>query len=970
MPATRRSAAGARNSLLNHFQATKRGSQSAVERNKKSLAGKSNQQGVEAARNAGTSEEESQAPSRLTALAGPNLPDKTDSSGRFVTPEPYASQQRPSDTRESSDSVQLLHAEHKSPVSVRQDPDKKKLFLLISPRARIASGSGTNGTSLDHLRSQPSDAGQDFVASLQRSPTADRTPVRETPPALREPPQAPRKRRLSQLSYQTFHETYEDSPLPTDKQRPSYKAFGASQEGGLSLTEALQTSAGGHARVSLAEHDAAAAAHHRTPSRPTPRDLGRTARREDEDDGDGDLVITPRTVRQRPTGHPLTPFATPSQAATFKDPFRGPRPKPTLSAGIFSYACASPAAKPKGIHPRHPRAIVGGEEDNPFIDAEAAQAATAQSASDSASIQELSKSFPSARYNVSLSLPLPAHYQTLMVLHTAIEQALVVQLATVGVGSSSVTSTDINEGAASIIRLPNLIAFAALRPLVERSAERRLGSVELARLLYIWTHGSAPSTQLTAGKDAPLLPPPTHSPRTSESPALSGLGFVLGRQRTLDASGRRKWDWSLGIELTVSRGRRAATPPLQVSFGSGDSEVTTNSLPRTPQMKSSGDGVFGLQTPPCTPPSAKRRREMGDDGSPRSPAKYGERTGRDGMSFVALWNNGIEERKNEVGRRLRALCAAEMERWLGRKDGEDDASLQQMLRRRRAQTPEAGRSDVAVGAGGLITPSATREQGRQPGAKIVRYDAAALAEGAEHGLIKVREEEEEEEDWCLPGPGEELSSWPSGFELKSCAPVPCVLLPSLKDATESALRHRDGNDKLSSSSSLPQRVSHQDIGVDAQPNPGPLSLMERIRAKEAQQKASVAERHPGVANHETREGALASYKRRSTLSRLNDVASNLYLLFTSSPAFGAENRRGNRLPVLALSDVLASMTKSSKVALSGVEARGALDLLSELCPGFVHVEGMGAQEWVRLCGGGQGLNEVRHRVREELQATL
>lgn len=978
MPATRRSAAASGPSLLNHFQATKPRAQ-AINRSSSVDKGKAKAQHVEidhCTPPASSSNPSSQAPAQARisgeALQRFETPEPLGAPGRMCLYSSSSSLSSSSPTRQSPETLELLQPEHKSSVSVRQDPDRKKLFLIISPNARnlADSKSGDVDAAIASLSSASSQTAQLNAFQRAGSPATDRTPVRETPATLREPPQAPRKRRLSHFSYQALRSGFEHSPVPVDKKRPSFKTFEGSQESGLSLAEAGHTLERPYGKkLRLDGNDSVE--HTCTSSRTIQGDCPTWSRRSeigDDEDGDTDLLITPRKVRQCPVGHPLTSFATPKQAATFVDPFKRPRPKPTLSAGIFSFVSSS-KEKPAKQHPRHPKVTLGSEEDNPFLDGELAQASDLERQEAAKKARSSVKSIIAPIYTLSTKLPLPNHYQSLLMLHTAIEHALVVQLATTGIGSSSTTFIDtasVSGASSSLVRLPNLITFGALRPLVERTAGRRLGSIELARLMYVWSNGSAISTGLPTASNPPLLPPKRPGNR-SDPEYLSGLGFLLGRQRILDGSGRRKWDWSLGIELTLYRARREATPPLQVSYGPSEAD-STSGTPRTPDTRPHLDGVLGAQTPPSTPPSSKRRRNnSGDVASPCSPLVRRDAVGRQGMSFVALWNNGVEERKAEVARRLRALCAAEMEVWLQSQDTSRHLVVSK-TRDERLKTPEPDRSGVEVGAGGLITPSSTRATRRQAQARFVHHDEAFLAGRDTETSSPVCKE-----DWQRPAGGEELTRWHPRWALKDCTPVPCALLPNLNDLVDVANRVEGSTKRRSlppTSTPTPASNNAEAAFVKSASASSSLSLVERIREKEAQQKA-VMSMHDSLLNGvSNREDAMSNFKRRSTLSRLNDVASNLYLLFTSSPALLTEARRGNRLPVLPLADVLTSMAKSAKVVLSAAEARGALELLKEICPDFVDVQNMGGKEWVRLCAGEVGLSDVRQRVKEELQKTM
>lgn len=328
------------------------------------------------------------------------------------------------------------------------------------------------------------------------------------------------------------------------------------------------------------------------------------------------------------------------------------------------------------------------------------------------------------------------------------------------------------------------------------------------------------------------------------------------------------------------------------------------------------------------------------------------------MSFVAMWNNGIEERKAEVGKRLRTMCAQTMEEWLNEREGlrGSEELMAAPVRSERAQTPETqvGPRSVEVGHGGLLTPSATRPEGRKAGRRTVHFSEEEL-----DGKPDVKSAGQAPE-WQRPPACGELTAWHPDFILKDAPPIPCALLPSLREASSETRITKQPRQAATAASAA--------SSAESTPSTVSLSLVERIKAKEeAKRAASLAQRHfaslPG-------DGAMSSFKRRSTLSRLNDVASNLYLLFTASSSSSSSPttlRSASRFPVLPLPDVLSSISKSSKVALSTGEARVALDLLREVAPGFVELRIVGGKEWARLVGGDVGLAEVRMRVRDELE---
>lgn len=656
-------------------------------------------------------------------------------------------------------------------------------------------------------------------------------------------------------------------------------------------------------------------------------------------------------------------------------------------------------------------------------------------------------------YNLSPALPLPEHYASLLTLHIALEHALVVHLATAGAGAASSEQ----QGDDHAVRLPNLITYSALRPLVERTGGRRLGSEELARLVWVWSDvGSSGEEKSQRDQDQ------------DKDADVGGLGFLVNRTRTLDArTGKRTWDWGLGIELSLSRAlgsataRRPQTPPVEVSFRNAATAAPSSPVP------SSTSSPAGPSTP------TRRSRTSSGEALLASPRRRndGLRTGREGMSLVALWNNGIEVRKMEVARRLRERAGRLHQAWLDSpactsatasclSEAETPRTMHTEKYAEKDDVPRTPSrkmtrvGDAQIGADGLPTPSATRSRsgtGSRRNGRIMHFDPAEL-----DAEMSAEEEEEEEEArmllkgslatppatpvsargqravaqrrahtevdvassstyaevaWSPPAEGTVLETWHPLFDLSSLPPIPRATLPSLRDPAPSlygnggGLFAAQGIRGLAQSRRLPGFGSDKAGSAQTQAHAGPetpvkgvstaaevdqstagraTSLLDRIRAKETAKRAELLRASQRRSSNQAASGTgagvpadgnvelagiMSSFKRRSTLSRLPDVAEALYLLFTSSSTPSSLPTR-RRVPVLPLADVLSSIGKSAKVALSRAEAREALELLRELAPGFVEIRKVGNGEWATLKTGEMavGLKEVRERIRRELVA--
>lgn len=122
-----------------------------------------------------------------------------------------------------------------------------------------------------------------------------------------------------------------------------------------------------------------------------------------------------------------------------------------------------------------------------------------------------------------LTVALPEDYYTLLALHTALENGLVLHLATEGGrAANKIATTSTAADGTLLARLSNIITFRTLRTLVERGSNKRFGPTELARLKWLWD----------------LVTP---------------LGYTVTKMRELDPSGNGKRinAWGLGVEMVV-----------------------------------------------------------------------------------------------------------------------------------------------------------------------------------------------------------------------------------------------------------------------------------------------------------------------------------------------------------------------------------------------------------------------------------
>ncbi|KAL8293612.1 hypothetical protein RQP46_000313 [Phenoliferia psychrophenolica] len=216
--------------------------------------------------------------------------------------------------------------------------------------------------------------------------------------------------------------------------------------------------------------------------------------------------------------------------------------------------------------------------------------------------------FPKASSTTSSSSTLCESLQNLVKLHVTLESALVIQLASNGAAVASSSSQTNAEGEA-LIRIPNLISFPELRTMIE-SGGRSFTEQQLARLVWVWEgcglgEGSAPSTPVDELDDDELK---------VEKSDVGGMGFIITKTRTGSSKG------------------------IVTTYGIGIS-VTLRANPQLPPFE---------LLPPRSPGSSKAQ---GKRVAPPSPGSVGK--GREGMSVVALWSQGQENRRTEFNSRLR-----------------------------------------------------------------------------------------------------------------------------------------------------------------------------------------------------------------------------------------------------------------------------------------------------------------------------
>ncbi len=453
------------------------------------------------------------------------------------------------------------------------------------------------------------------------------------------------------------------------------------------------------------------------------------------------------------------------------------------------------------------------------------------------------------------------------------------------------------------ITLSRVITYSALQQLVHQcrssSRARSLGRTQFAQLAWLWSGGQAKvrsAAAAAAGADADA--------ETAEPEEIHGLGFLIRKVRVPDPrTGKHAWDWGLGIELSVRR------PKPVPAFEIGYPVAGPREAPSTPKLSSSPALGHGFPSPsPSTP--KRSRLASGGDWTPPSSVDTAA-TNKETMNINTLWHNGMEARKQEISRRLRERAMQHVDLWEKEHDVVAPSTTVEVPVPISADTPPTTprkpSHTVVMGAGGLLTPSATRSPDHKPGQGRV-HDALASSHGR--------------------------TSWPQGFDPKRLPPIPQAILPPLKDA--STLRLPSLNARLAKATAASKEEAEAEP-VDKTPmDPSlqgrTLSLQDRIKAKEARLRSKAGP--AGLARGAGAKQALQRHRDQSILSRLPKVADCLTGLFAATSVSTSTHVRYARK---SAREVLAAV----KQVLSGAsdeDAQNALDMVRKLAPTFLRVQ--------------------------------
>ncbi|PWN37089.1 uncharacterized protein FA14DRAFT_169978 [Meira miltonrushii] len=297
------------------------------------------------------------------------------------------------------------------------------------------------------------------------------------------------------------------------------------------------------------------------------------------------------------------------------------------------------------------------------------------------------------------------------------------------------------------------------------------------------------------------------------------------------------------------------------------------------------------------------------------------------VNLIALWNNGGEDRKRIVRERMMDWCLRCLSTW-------------------RTQQQGGGSEDTLHGLG--ILP-----------------DAPPPSKASEP---------------AQPADGEVVAEWDAGFPLDRIAPIPLAQMPSLEvNSIPSSPSLGTSSPKSPRKTRLDLvREAHQTVIAQNEEKLGrKLTLKERIRAKEqanavAGQKRSRDDENDSPLSSSSfstsASSAAACARQKASLSRLQDVAESVYMLFVSTSGSGSGSTRFSPHP---LQDVIKAITNASKQAMGFNEAKAALHQLSSIAPGFIEVERIGMRDWVKFVGNSEPnrttLASVRQSIKTEME---
>ena len=172
------------------------------------------------------------------------------------------------------------------------------------------------------------------------------------------------------------------------------------------------------------------------------------------------------------------------------------------------------------------------------------------------------------------ALPLPDHYTALLALHSAVERALLLHLATEGSRAGALVASAGNTerlGTDELqVDMPNLVTYNQIRAVVERGAGKRFGPLELGQLVWLWEGGLEGAR---ASEDDVALTEAAGERRAEHPGRRGGLSLSIQATRQLDKmTGKKVYTWGIGLDLRLKQ--NVQLPTFEV-LNSGSSVPST-----------------------------------------------------------------------------------------------------------------------------------------------------------------------------------------------------------------------------------------------------------------------------------------------------------------------------------------------------------------------------------------------------------
>ncbi|GAA5983416.1 hypothetical protein JCM10908_000279 [Rhodotorula pacifica] len=494
--------------------------------------------------------------------------------------------------------------------------------------------------------------------------------------------------------------------------------------------------------------------------------------------------------------------------------------------------------------------------------------------------------------------PLPPHLASLLSLHAAVERTLILHLSTAGSTiASTVSDTNTTEdgAATATVRMTNLIDLSTLGKMLE-STGKRFTETELRRLVWVWQGaggssasplGSPKRRREVDGTSAAMTMTGSIVLGRDSKDEVGGMGFLVTRARTASSGSAASSNGSSSL-FNASGARVSSTYGLGIA-------VSVRSNPQLPKLE--------LVSPGRTSSSFV---------APPSPSSLGK--GRDGMSIVALWTQGKEQRQKEVERRLRAWADKQVKT---EPDVEPDVF---------GSSPAV--PTIPLAALPLLSPA-----------------VAAIPSTTTPSPRKANTATD-----ILSGNPSSSRTGPSTDALPVVSPQKFVetLLagkPLKSKAGKAAERERALRARIEAKQAAQQKSAyHASLSALSTGESSPTKRSLKPHGAPSDESTAAGNENPVVTLQEV-------HKRNAMLSRLGSVADVVAMRCQGRP--------------ILYEEVCTAISNSPLVSIGYDEADHALTFLAEHFPNFCYVKTVGNEPWLSLRGVQRAV-EVKELVRQQL----